>query len=264
MLRARFCRRARGVPRDRRLLPPPGEHARQSPQRRAPPRPRRGLEAPWCDGDRPLPLCRGRHRQAQPDRLGEHAHARAQEVDVAICDRLADRLEHSHPVVGHRGVPPCRRVQVQRREDDAVAASVLGLPALTPRLGTQPSTFACGASASPHVSGRARGRDRPTTRTSSRRRRPPGSLPLHGASGADRGSRSRAPRAPCDRQALQVARGRAVRRGPDRPSREGLRRAGPASAVRPAPPGRPPIRGWACRAATPRPWRQPGGRGRPR
>ena len=37
------------------------------------------------------------------DRLGEHAHALAQEVDVALGDRLAHRLEHGHPVLGHRG-----------------------------------------------------------------------------------------------------------------------------------------------------------------
>ncbi len=36
-------------------------------------------------------------------RLGEHPHALAQEVDVAVGDRLAHRVEHGHPVLGHRG-----------------------------------------------------------------------------------------------------------------------------------------------------------------
>ncbi len=77
------------------------------------------------------------------DRLDEHLHPLAQEVDVALGDRLAHRLEHGHPVLGHCGVPPCRRFsQFQRREDDAVAASVLGLPAVTPSLGTQPANGA--------------------------------------------------------------------------------------------------------------------------
>ncbi len=58
------------------------------------------------------------------DGLGEHAHALAEEVDVAIRDRLADRVEHGHPVVGHCGLPSCRRLQIQRREDDAVAVLV--------------------------------------------------------------------------------------------------------------------------------------------
>jgi hypothetical protein len=61
------------------------------------------------------------------DRLGEHADALAQEVDVAVGDRLAHALEHRHPVLGHRGVPPCRRFLARRREDDAVAASLHGL-----------------------------------------------------------------------------------------------------------------------------------------
>lgn len=30
-------------------------------------------------------------------RLGEHRHALAQEVDIALGDRLADRVEHGHP-----------------------------------------------------------------------------------------------------------------------------------------------------------------------
>jgi hypothetical protein len=72
-------------------------------------------------------------------RLGKHAYALPQEVDVALGDRLAHRFEHAHPVIGHRGVPPCRRLLLQRREDDAVAASVPGLAAVTPSLGTQPS-----------------------------------------------------------------------------------------------------------------------------
>lgn len=41
-------------------------------------------------------------------RLGQHPHTLAQEIDVAVGDRLAHRLEHGHPVLGHRGVPPCR------------------------------------------------------------------------------------------------------------------------------------------------------------
>ncbi len=61
------------------------------------------------------------------DRLGEHPDPLTQEVDVAVGDRLAHGLEHGHPVLGHRGVPPCRRFLVRRREDDAVAASFHGL-----------------------------------------------------------------------------------------------------------------------------------------
>jgi hypothetical protein len=60
------------------------------------------------------------------DRLGEHAHTLAQEVGIALGDRLAYRVEHGHPVCGHRGVPPCRRFLARRREDDAVAALVVG------------------------------------------------------------------------------------------------------------------------------------------
>ena len=73
------------------------------------------------------------------DRVGEHPDALPQEVGIALGDRLADRLEHGHPVLGHCGLPSCRRFLLQRREDDAVAVSVLGLPAVTPTLGTQPS-----------------------------------------------------------------------------------------------------------------------------
>ncbi len=36
------------------------------------------------------------------DRLGQDAHALTQEVDVAVGDRLAHRLEYGHPVLGHR------------------------------------------------------------------------------------------------------------------------------------------------------------------
>ena len=40
------------------------------------------------------------------DRLGEDAHALAQDIDVASAACLAKRVEQSHAVVGHRGVPP--------------------------------------------------------------------------------------------------------------------------------------------------------------
>ncbi len=38
------------------------------------------------------------------DRLGEHPHAFTQEVLVALGDRLAHRVQHGHPVLGHLGV----------------------------------------------------------------------------------------------------------------------------------------------------------------
>ncbi len=60
------------------------------------------------------------------NRLGKHAHALTQEVGVALGDRLAHRVEQAHSLVGHRGLPPCRRFLLQRREDDAVAVLVLG------------------------------------------------------------------------------------------------------------------------------------------
>jgi hypothetical protein len=43
------------------------------------------------------------------DRLGQDPDALAQDVDVTAGARLAQRLEQGHAVVGHRGVPPCRR-----------------------------------------------------------------------------------------------------------------------------------------------------------
>ena len=43
------------------------------------------------------------------DRLGEHPDALAQDVDVAVGHRLAQGVEQSHAVVGHRDGPPCRR-----------------------------------------------------------------------------------------------------------------------------------------------------------
>jgi hypothetical protein len=73
------------------------------------------------------------------DRLGEHPDALAQQVDVAVGARLAQGLEQGHPVIGHRGVPSCRRFLVRRREDGAVAVLIHG-PAVTPSLGTQPLT----------------------------------------------------------------------------------------------------------------------------
>ena len=61
------------------------------------------------------------------DRLGEHAHALAEEVRIPVGDRLAQRLEQGHAVVGHRGVLSVVDLIPQRREDDAVAAFVHGL-----------------------------------------------------------------------------------------------------------------------------------------
>ncbi len=70
-------------------------------------------------------------------RLGEHPDALAQEVDVSLGDRLAHRVEHGHPVLGHRGLPLVVGSSVQRREDDAMAA--LGQPVrLLHQSGTQP------------------------------------------------------------------------------------------------------------------------------
>jgi hypothetical protein len=43
------------------------------------------------------------------DRLGEHPHTLAQDIDVTVGRRPAERLEQGHIVVGHRGGPPCRR-----------------------------------------------------------------------------------------------------------------------------------------------------------
>jgi hypothetical protein len=37
--------------------------------------------------------------------LGKQVHGLTQEVSVALFDRLANALEQSHAVVGHRGVP---------------------------------------------------------------------------------------------------------------------------------------------------------------
>jgi hypothetical protein len=43
------------------------------------------------------------------DRLREHPNALAQDVDVSLGGCLAERVEHGHAVLGHRGGPPCRR-----------------------------------------------------------------------------------------------------------------------------------------------------------
>jgi hypothetical protein len=69
--------------------------------------------------------------------LGENPHALAQEIDVTLGQRLAHRLEYGHPVLGHRCLHSlASSVHFQRREDDAVAASIHGRPAVTPNLGT--------------------------------------------------------------------------------------------------------------------------------
>ncbi len=46
---------------------------------------------------------------------------------------------NGHPVLGHCGLPSCPRFLLQRRENDAVAVSLHGLPAATPSVGTQPA-----------------------------------------------------------------------------------------------------------------------------
>lgn len=57
------------------------------------------------------------------DRGGQDADALAQQVDVAVGAHLAQGLEQVHAGIGHRGVPPVVGLQLQRREDGAVAAS---------------------------------------------------------------------------------------------------------------------------------------------
>jgi hypothetical protein len=69
-------------------------------------------------------------------RLGEHPQAFSQEVHVPVTDRLAYRLEQRHSVLGHRVLPFVVGSLLQRREDDAVAVLHLGLPAVTPTMGT--------------------------------------------------------------------------------------------------------------------------------
>ena len=60
------------------------------------------------------------------DRLGEDADALAQEVDVALGARLAHRSRARPSCPRPSWCSPCRRFSLQRREDDAVAASVHG------------------------------------------------------------------------------------------------------------------------------------------
>jgi hypothetical protein len=43
------------------------------------------------------------------DRLGQHPDPFAQDVDVPLGARLAQHVEHGHPVLGHRDLPSCRR-----------------------------------------------------------------------------------------------------------------------------------------------------------
>ena len=74
------------------------------------------------------------------DRLGEDADPLAQQVEIAVGAHLAQGVEQGHAGIGHRGVPPVVGQQLQRREDGAVAASLLGLSAVTPSLGTQPGS----------------------------------------------------------------------------------------------------------------------------
>ncbi len=69
-------------------------------------------------------------------RLGEHPHALAQKILVALGDRLAHRVLARPSCPRPSRCSPCRRLLVQRREDDAVAVSVHGLSAVTPSLGT--------------------------------------------------------------------------------------------------------------------------------
>jgi hypothetical protein len=47
------------------------------------------------------------------DRLGQRAHALAQEVNITVGARLAQQLEQAHPVVGHRGVLICEETPGQ-------------------------------------------------------------------------------------------------------------------------------------------------------
>jgi hypothetical protein len=64
------------------------------------------------------------------DRFGEHLHALAQEIGVALTPGLAHRLEQDHPVIGHRvspssWVPKSNDVRMTRWPFQCSATSLL-------------------------------------------------------------------------------------------------------------------------------------------
>jgi hypothetical protein len=59
-------------------------------------------------------------------RLGEDPDPLAEEVGVALGPRLAQQVEHGHPVIGHHVLLLVVGLLSQRREDDAMADSFVG------------------------------------------------------------------------------------------------------------------------------------------